>query len=66
MGQIQNVVIIIIITVILAIVTSGLAYLFDLYLNPFFIIAMTYFHLLNVEIFQIVLSVLPQFFILMQ
>lgn len=50
----------------LAIVTSGLAYLFDLYLNPFIIIAMTYFHLLNVEIFQIVLYVLPQFFILMQ
>jgi hypothetical protein len=66
MGQIQNVVIIIIITVMLAIVTSGLAYLFDLYLNPFIIIAMTYFHLLNVEIFQIVLYVLPQFFILMQ
>ena len=65
MGQIQNVVIIIIITVMLAIVTSGLAYLFDLYLNPFIIIAMTYFHLLNVEIFQIVLYVLPQFFILM-
>ena len=66
MGQIQNVVLIIIITVMLAIVTSGLAYLFDLYLNPFIIIAMTYLHLLNVEIFQIVLSVLPQFFILMQ
>jgi hypothetical protein len=65
MGQIQNVVIIIIITVMLAIVTSGLAYLFDLYLNPFIIIAMTYFHLLNVEIFQIILSVLTQFFILM-
>jgi hypothetical protein len=65
MGQIQNVVIIIIITVMLSIVTSGLAYLFDLYFNPFIIIAMTYFHLLNVEIFQIILSVLPQFFILM-
>jgi hypothetical protein len=66
MGQIQNVVIIIIITVMLAIVTSGLAYLFDLYLNPFIIIVMTYFHLLNLEIFHIILSVLPQFFILMQ
>jgi hypothetical protein len=65
MGQIQNVVIIIIITVMLAIVTSGLAYLFDLYLNPFIIIVMTYFHLLNLEIFHIILSVLPQFFILM-
>jgi hypothetical protein len=65
MGQIQNVVIIIIITVMLAIVTSGLAYLFDLYLNPFIIIVMTYFHLLNLEIFPIILSVLPQFFILM-
>jgi hypothetical protein len=64
MGQIQNVVIIIIITVILAIVTSGLAYLFDLYLNPIFIIAMTYFHLLNLEIFHIILSVLPLFFII--
>ena len=49
----------------LAIATSGLAYLFDLYLNPFIIIAITSFHLLNVEIFQIVLYVLPQFFILM-
>ncbi len=48
----------------LAIVTSGLAYLFDLYLNPFIIIAMTYFHLLNVEIFQVILSVLPQFLFL--
>ena len=37
MGQIQNVIIIIIITIMLAIVTSGLAYLFDLYLNPFII-----------------------------
>jgi hypothetical protein len=64
MGQIQNVVIIIIITVMLAIVTSCLAYLFDLYLNPFIIIAMSYLHLLNLEIFHIILSILPLFFIL--
>jgi hypothetical protein len=64
MGQIQNVIIIIIITVMLAIVTSGLAYLFDLYLNPFIIMTMTYFHLLNLEIFPIILSVLPLFFII--
>jgi hypothetical protein len=38
MGQIQNVVIILIITVLLSIVTLGLAYIFDLYLNPFIII----------------------------
>lgn len=65
MGQIQNVIIIIIITVILAIVTLGLAYLFDLYLNPFIIIAMTYFHLLNLDLFPIILSVLPLFFIIL-
>ena len=65
MGQIQNVIIIIIITVILAIVTSGLAYLFDLYLNPFIIIAMTYFHLLNLDLFPTILSVLPLFFIIL-
>jgi len=64
MGQIQNVVIIIIITVMLAIVTSCLAYLFDLYLNPFIIIAKSYLHLLNLEIFHIILSILPLFFIL--
>jgi hypothetical protein len=64
MGQIQNVIIIIIITVMLAIVTSCLAYLFDLYLNPFIIIAMSYLHLLNLEIFLIILSILPLFFIL--
>jgi hypothetical protein len=64
MGQIQNVVIIIIITVMLAIVTSCLAYLFDLYLNPFIIIVMSYLHLLNLEIFHIILSILPLFFIL--
>jgi hypothetical protein len=64
MGQIQNVIIIIIITVMLAIVTSCLAYLFDLYLNPFIIIAMSYLHLLNLEIFPIILSILPLFFIL--
>jgi hypothetical protein len=52
MGQIQNVIIIIVITVILSIVTLGLAYVFDLYLNPFIIIAITYFHLLlDQEIF---------------
>ena len=57
--------IIIIITVMLAIVTLGLAYLFDLYLNPFIIIAMTYFHLLNLEIFYVILSsVLPLFLLL--
>jgi hypothetical protein len=64
MGQIQNVVIIIIITIMLAIVTSGLAYLFDLYLNPFIMMTMTYFHLLNLEIFPIILSVLPLIFII--
>ena len=48
----------------LAIVTSGLAYLFDLYLNPFIIMTMTYFHLLNSEIFPIILSVLPLIFII--
>jgi hypothetical protein len=64
MGQIQNVLIIIIVTVMLAIVTLGLAYLFDLYLNPFIIIVMTYLHLLNLEIFHIILSILPLFFIL--
>ncbi|MGI0051530.1 MAG: hypothetical protein ACRD8K_07315 [Nitrososphaeraceae archaeon] len=56
MGQIQNVLIIIIVTVMLAIVTLGLAYLFDLYLNPFIIIVMTYLHLLNLEIFYVILS----------
>ena len=65
MGQIQNVIIIIIITVMLAIVTLGLAYLFDLYLNPFIIIAMTYFHLLNLDLFPIILTVLPLFFIIL-
>lgn len=65
MGQIQNVLIIIIVTVMLAIITLGLAYLFDLYLNPFIIIAMTYFHLLNLELFPIILSVLPLFFIIL-
>ena len=51
MGQIRNVIIIIIITVILSIVTLGLAYVFDLYLNPFIIITITYFQLLDIEIF---------------
>jgi hypothetical protein len=51
MGQIRNVIIIIVITVMLSIVTLGLAYIFDLYLNPFIIIPITYFHLLDVEIF---------------
>jgi hypothetical protein len=55
MGQIQNVVIIIIITVMLAIVTSCLAYLFDLYLNPFIIIAMSYLHLLIIIIIIIII-----------
>jgi hypothetical protein len=64
MGQIQNVVIIIIITIMLAIVTSGLAYLFDLYLNPFIMMTMTYFHLLNLEIFPVILSVLTLIFII--
>jgi hypothetical protein len=50
MGQIQNVVIILIITVLLSIVTLGLAYIFDLYLNPFIIIGTSYFHLSNIEI----------------
>jgi len=51
MGQIRNVIIIIIITVILSIVTLGLAYVFDLYLNPFIIITTTYFQLLDIETF---------------
>ena len=51
MGQIRNVIIIIVITVMLSIVTLGLAYVFDLYLNPFIIIPITYFHLLNIGIF---------------
>jgi hypothetical protein len=66
MGQIQNVLIIIIVTVMLAIVTLGLAYLFDLYLNPFIIIVMTYLHLLNLEIFYVILSsILPPFLLIM-
>jgi hypothetical protein len=51
MGQIRNVIIIIVITVVLSIVTLGLAYVFDLYLNPFIIIPITYFHLLDIGIF---------------
>ena len=35
----------------LSIVTLGLAYVFDLYLNPFIIIPITYFHLLDIEVF---------------
>ncbi len=50
MGQIWNVIIIIVITVMLSIVTLGLAYVFDLYLNPFIIIILIYFHLLDIEI----------------
>lgn len=66
MGQIQNVLIIIIVTVMLAIVTLGLAYLFDLYLNPFIIIVMTYLHLLNLEIFYVILlSISPLFLLIM-
>lgn len=66
MGQIQNVLIIIIVTIMLAIVTLGLAYLFDLYLNPFIIIVMTYLHLLNLEIFYVILSsISPLFFLIM-
>lgn len=66
MGQIQNVLIIIIVTIMLAIVTLGLAYLFDLYLNPFIIIVMTYLHLLNLEIFHVILSsISPLFFLIM-
>jgi len=64
MGQIQNVLIIIIVTVMLAIVTLGLAYLFDLYLNPFIIIVMTYLHLLNLEIFHVILSSISPLFLL--
>jgi len=63
MGQIQNVLIIIIVTVMLAIVTLGLAYLFDLYLNPFIIIVMTYLHLLNLEIFYVILSSISPLFL---
>ena len=51
MGQILNVTIIIILTVTLSIVTLGLAYLFDIYLNPFIIISTTLFPLLDMEIF---------------
>jgi len=51
MGQIRNMIIIIVITVMLSIVTLGLAYVFDLYLNPFIIIPNTYFHLLDIEVF---------------
>jgi len=51
MGQIRNMIIIIVITVMLSIVTLGLAYVFDLYLNPFIIIPITYFHLLDIEVF---------------
>ena len=51
MGQIRNVIIIIVITVVLSIVTLGLAYVFDLYLNPFIIIPIRYFHLLDIGIF---------------
>ena len=62
MGQIQNVIIIIIVTVMLAIVTLGLAYLFDLYMNLFIIIVMTYLHLPNLEIFHVILlSISPLF-----
>ena len=64
MGQIQNVIIIIIVTVMLAIVTLGLAYLFDLYINPFIIIVMTYLHLLNLEIFHVILLSISQLFLL--
>ena len=64
MGQIQNVLIIIIVTVMLAIVTLGLTYLFDLYLNPFIIIVMTYLHLLNLEIFHVILLSISQLFLL--
>jgi hypothetical protein len=64
MGQIQNVLIIIIVTVMLAIVTLGLAYLFDLYLNPFIIIVMTYLHLLNLEIFHVIFSSISPLFLL--
>ena len=48
----------------LAIVTLGLAYLFDLYLNPFIIIVMTYLHLLNLEIFYVILSSISPLFLL--
>jgi hypothetical protein len=51
MGQIRNVIIIIVITVILSIVTLGLVYVFDLYLNPFITIIITYFQLLDIENF---------------
>jgi hypothetical protein len=64
MGQIQNVLIIIIVTVMLAIITLGLAYLFDLYLNLFIIIVMTYLHLLNLETFYVILSSISPLFLL--
>ena len=51
MGQIRNVIIIIVITVVLSIVTLGLAYVFDLYLNPFITITITYFNLLDQQNF---------------
>ena len=51
MGQIANVTIIIILTVVMSIVTLGLAYLFDLYLNPFIIISTSLFPLLDMESF---------------
>jgi len=63
MGQILNVTIIIILTVMLSIVTLGLAYLFDIYLNPFIIISTTLFPLLDIELcFYMILSI-PNFII---
>jgi hypothetical protein len=63
MGQILNVTIIIILTVMLSIVTLGLAYLFDIYLNPFIIISTTLFPLLDIELcFCMILSI-PNFII---
>ena len=64
MGQILNVTIIIILTVTLSIVTLGLAYLFDIYLNPFIIISTTtLFPLLDMEIFFCMILSIPNFII---
>ena len=63
MGQIANVTIIIILTVVMSIVTLGLAYLFDLYLNPFIIISTSLFPLLDMEIFFWIILSIPNFII---
>ena len=63
MGQILNVTIIIILTVMLSIVTLGLAYLFDVYLNPYIVISTTLFPLLDMEIFFCMILSIPNFII---